>query len=199
MTAPTGIADVLPATLPDDCPISVEVIDGDIVIRCDKIPADLSDAAICRITAFASGEIDRQVHEQRRRGPAGGGAVTVDLRDRGVTPEHHDTQAALDILVDRLNAATDEVAAVRNETTQAAFAAAWAAYDRGRRAFTAAAYETAYGPAPIDLQVEARGWLSDCFPHDDFADVADEQIRRAMEVAYEGGWAAFVAACGGGS
>lgn len=72
--------------------------------------------------------------------------MTADLRDLGVTPEHHDTQAALDVLVDRLNAATDDLAAVRNETTQAAFAAAWTAYDRGRKAFTDAAYEAEYGP-----------------------------------------------------
>jgi hypothetical protein len=131
--------------------------------------------------------------------------VTVDLRDLGVTPEHQDTQAALAVLSSRVDAATDALVAARTDETYATWHAAWEAYDKGRRAFTNAAYETAYGPDPIDPLTEARAWLAECdqsLDPDDYRDETlwpDTAVITAVGRDYEGGWAAFVAGTRGGS
>lgn len=45
----------------------------------------------------------------------------------------------------------------------------------------------------VDLMEDAVSWLVDCFPDDEeeILVLMDEDIRRAVQRYYEGGWAAF--------
>jgi hypothetical protein len=73
--------------------------------------------------------------------------VTADLRDLGVTPEHADSQQALDVLAVRVDEAVDRCRRVYSVENRAAFHDAWVAFDRARKAAT-------------DLQYD-RQWLAD--------------------------------------
>jgi hypothetical protein len=45
----------------------------------------------------------------------------------------------------------------------------------------------------IDIMGEARDWLEDCF-EDLPDDLTDDEVRRAVDRHYAGGWGAFILA-----